>query len=82
MQADPNFVEGNLKHSINGFFFCNMPMVSDSEMVLATMLSPSSLNEPKCKQPASALQLHGVHRCVCRVRTLSVCCPDTHRALR
>ncbi len=28
LQDDPNFVEGNLKHSINGFVFCNMPPVS------------------------------------------------------
>lgn len=27
-QTDPNFVEGNLKHSINGYVFCNLPMVS------------------------------------------------------
>ena len=31
LQDDPNFVEGNLKHSINGFMFCNMPPVSTRE---------------------------------------------------
>ena len=26
-QTSDNFVEGNLKHSINGYLFCNMPDV-------------------------------------------------------
>lgn len=26
-QSDPNFVEGNLKHGINGYVYCNMPDV-------------------------------------------------------
>lgn len=33
-QASGNFVEGNLKHAINGYIFCNMPDVSFPPMLL------------------------------------------------
>lgn len=37
-QADAGFAEGNLKHGINGYVFCNMPDVSLLQNALASTL--------------------------------------------
>ncbi len=45
-QTSDNFVEGNLKHSINGYLFCNMPDVGASPDPLAQLYAPADVWEP------------------------------------